>query len=268
MRPPDRTEQPQPGRIRETAAIGTEKEKQPQPGRIRENGRLQADTRGRGIMGKAVIFDNDGVIIDSEPLHIEADLQILAEYGIDWKAADLHRFIGVKDAVMWKALQGELGLPDSPEALKEKKGRIRDAVFTSERIRPIDGIPELFAALKAAGWKVAVATSSQRSLIGPWLEAMGLGILLDALVAGDDVDHAKPHPEPYIRAAALLGVQPSDCTAIEDSPHGVASAKAAGCRCIGFRTPGGPRQDLSEADIIVDSIRSILEGDLLGLGAQ
>ena len=219
-------------------------------------------------MAKAVIFDNDGVIIDSEPLHIEADLQILAEYGIEWKTSDLHRFIGVKDDVMWKTLQGELGLPDSPEALKEKKGRIRDGVFTAERIRPIDGIPELFAALKAAGWKVAVASSSQRSLIGPWLEAMGLGVQLDAFVAGDDVANPKPHPEPYLRAAALLCVLPSDCTAIEDSPHGVKSAKAAGCRCIGFRTPGGPRQDLSGADMVVESIRSILERDLLELGAE
>jgi HAD superfamily hydrolase (TIGR01509 family) len=231
--------------------------------------RLQlSDAGGEGLMAKAVIFDNDGVIIDSEPLHIEADLQILAEYGIDWTPSDMHRFIGVKDAVMWKALQGELGIPDLPEALKEKKGRIRDTVFTSERIRPIDGIPELFAALKKAGWKVAVASSSQRSLIGPWLEAMGLDVLLDALVAGDDVDNPKPHPEPYIRAAGLLGVMPADCTAIEDSPHGVASAKAAGCRCIGFRTPGGPRQDLSAADIVVESIRSILDMDLLGLGTR
>lgn len=219
-------------------------------------------------MAKAVIFDNDGVIIDSEPLHIEADLQILAEYGIEWKNSDLHRFIGVKDDVMWKTLQGELGLPVSPEALKEKKGRIRDGVFTAERIRPIDGIPELFAALKAAGWKVAVASSSSRSLIGPWLETMGLGVLLDAFVAGDDVVNPKPHPEPYLRAASLLGVLPSDCTAIEDSPHGIASAKAAGCRCIGFRNPGGPRQDLSGADIVVESIRSILERDLLELEAR
>lgn len=219
-------------------------------------------------MAKAVIFDNDGVIIDSEPLLIKADLQILAEYGIRWKASDLHRFIGVKDVVMWKTLQGELGIPESPEALKEKKGRIRNKIFTSDLIRPIDGIPELFAALKEAGWKVAVASSSQRNLIGPWLEKMGLRVHLDAFVAGDDVTHPKPHPEPYLKAASLMGVTPADCTAIEDSPHGVASAKAAGCRCIGFRTPGGPRQDLSAADMVVESIRSILDLDLLGLGIR
>ncbi len=216
-------------------------------------------------MGKAVIFDNDGVIIDSEPLHIEADLRILAELGVRWSPSDLHRFIGVKDIEMWRILAAELGLPDAPEELQHRKTRIREEVFTPERIRPIDGIPELFGFLKSAGWKIAVASSSQRRLIGPWLERMGLLAQLDAFVAGEDVANGKPHPEPYMRAAALLGLAPSDCTAIEDSPHGVKSAKAAGCRCIGFRNPEGPLQDLSDADFVVDSIRDILGKDLLGL---
>ena len=217
-------------------------------------------------MAKAVIFDNDGVIIDSEPLHIEADLRILAGYGVHWEPEALHRFIGVKDVEMWRILKDELNLPDSPEDMKLRKAAIRDEIFTPGRIRPIDGIPELFAALKTAGWKIAVASSSQRHLIGPWLETMGLAGQLDAFVAGDDVANGKPSPEPYLKAAALLGLEPGDCTAIEDSPHGVASAKSAGCRCIGFRTPGGPVQDLSGADIVVESIRTILERNLLGFG--
>lgn len=220
----------------------------------------------RTMKDRAVIFDNDGVIIDSEPMHIEADLRILAEYGVQWAPSDLFRFIGVRDSEMWRILSEELQLPDSPDVLREKKARIRQEVFAPHRIRPIDGIPELFDALKAAGWKIAVASSSQRSLIGPWLEAMGLLNLLDAFVAGDDVMHGKPHPEPYLLAASRLGVASERCVSVEDSPHGIASAKAAGCRCIAFRNPFGPAQDLSRADDIVDSIRDILGRNLLALG--
>ena len=231
------------------------------PGRARaQAGETLHDGRGR-----AVIFDNDGVIIDSEPMHIEADLRILAEYGVHWAPADLFRFIGVRDSEMWRILTRELQLPDSPDMLAEKKARIRGEVFAPHRIRPIDGIPELFAALRHAGWKVAVASSSQRSLIGPWLEAMGLLSRLDAFVAGDDVVHGKPHPEPYLLAAERLGTDAGRCVSVEDSPHGIASAKAAGCRCIAFRNPFGPPQDLSGADEVVDSIRDILGRNLLGL---
>ncbi len=218
-------------------------------------------------MESAIIFDNDGVIIDSEPLHIEADLLTLQSYGIELQPEALHRFIGVKDLEMWRILKEELALPNSPEVLREKKEQLRDRIFLPERLVPIPGIPELFETVRRAGWKIAVASSSARTLIGPWLQLMGLMSFLDAFVTGEDVRHGKPHPEPYQLAAARLGLLPEDCVAVEDSPHGVASAKNAGCRCIGFRTPGGPHQDLSGADHIISDICEILRDDLLGLNA-
>jgi len=214
-------------------------------------------------MIKAVIFDNDGVIIDSEPMHIESDMRILKEYGIEWTADKLHRFIGVKDTEMWEILIEELNLPDSVEMLKEKKARIRKEVFVPERIVPICGIPELFKAIHQKGLRIAVASSSPRHQISPWLEQMNLLPYLDVFLTGDDVTNGKPHPEPYKKAAALLGLLPSECVAIEDSPHGVESSKEAGCFCIGFRTPGGIYQDLSKADVIVHAIPEILEKNLL-----
>ena len=215
-------------------------------------------------MTKAVIFDNDGVLIDSEPMHLEADLKTLAAEGIVWEQHQLRRFIGVKDIDMWHVLCAELGLPHTPEEMCGKKLAYHDTIFTPERIRPIGGIPELFRSLKEQGVKIAVASSSSRSLIGPWLTWMSLRDQLDAFVTAEDVTHSKPHPEPYLLAAARLGVPAAQCVAVEDSPHGVQSAKAAGCRCIGFRNPNGPIQDLSRADAIVEDMRDILRRGLLG----
>ncbi len=214
-------------------------------------------------MKHAVIFDNDGVLIDSEPMHIEADLQTLSAYGVKWEPWQLTRFIGVKDEDMWRVLREELHLPDSVERLRQKKLSYHDTIFTPERIRPIAGIPELFAALRGSGWKIAVASSSLGTLIGPWLEWMGLRHQLDAMVTGEDVVNSKPHPEPYLLAAARLNLPPAQCVAVEDSPHGIASAKAAGCRCIGYRNRNGPIHDLSLADVVVEDIRDILKHRLL-----
>jgi HAD superfamily hydrolase (TIGR01509 family) len=219
------------------------------------------------MMEHAVIFDNDGVLIDSEPMHLEADLRTLASYGVQWEPSQLYRFIGVKDVDMWRILREELALPETAETLLARKNKYHDSIFTPERIRPIAGIPELFRALRAGGWKIAVASSSLESLIGPWLEWMGLRHQLDALVTGADVVNSKPHPEPYLLAASRLGLAPAQCVAVEDSPHGIASAKAAGCRCIGFRNRSGPPQDVSGADVVVEDIRDILRLGLLeGLG--
>lgn len=214
-------------------------------------------------MERAVIFDNDGVLIDSEPMHLEADLQTLATYGVKWEPWQLNRFIGVKDEDMWRVLREELHLTDSVERLRQKKLSYHDTIFTPERIRPIAGIPELFTALRGSGWKIAVASSSLGTLIGPWLEWMGLRHQLDAMVTGEDVVNSKPHPEPYLLAAARLDLPPAQCVAVEDSPHGIASAKAAGCRCIGYRNRNGPTHDLSLADVVVEDIRDILKLRLL-----
>ena len=224
----------------------------------------QMEIIGGGRMTRAVIFDNDGVLIDSEPMHLEADLKTLAAQGIVWEEHHLRRFIGVKDIDMWRILCEELGLQDTPEEMCRKKLSYHDSIFTPDRIRPVNGIPELFQALKDHGLKIAVASSSSVSLIDPWLTWMGLRSQLDAFVTAEDVTHSKPHPEPYLLAAARLGVPVAHCVAVEDSPHGVQSARAAGCRCIGFRNPNGPTQDLSQADVIVDDMLDILRLGLLG----
>lgn len=216
-------------------------------------------------MIKAVIFDNDGVLIDSEPLHIETDIQVLSLYGVKQKQEDLHRFIGVKDSDMWPILISEFNLSATTEELLEHKSRIRKNVFTAEHVSPICGIPELFSYIREAGLKIAVASSSSKALVAPLVSAMGLMGYLDALVAGEDVTNGKPHPESYLLAAKLLGVLPSECVAIEDSSFGVASAKAAGCICIGFASVFAPKQDLSAADHIVTDIRAIISDNLLGL---
>jgi HAD superfamily hydrolase (TIGR01509 family) len=207
---------------------------------------------------KAVLFDNDGVIINSEPLHMLADSMILEKYGIDGAKAELSRFIGVKDLTMWEILKRELDIPVSVETLMDEKLQMIDQVFTGDNIREIKGITPLIRRLKLEKIKVGLVTSSRVELVGPWLDIMGLTDVFDVKIFGNDIVHCKPNPEPYLKAAEKLGLVPAECLAIEDSSHGIHSAKAAGCFCMAYRNPDSGVQDISKADYVVDSIEEII----------
>jgi HAD superfamily hydrolase (TIGR01509 family) len=180
--------------------------------------------------GTAVLFDMDGLLIDSEPLWLEVETAVMARLGADWTEADQAQLLGGSLERSVRYLLSKATRPASPEV-------VGDWLMSgiAERVRhggvPVQpGARELLAEVTAAGLPHALVTSSERGFMDEVLASTGLRF--DALVCADDVSVTKPDPEPYLLAAKLVGVPPGDCFALEDSPNGVASAEAAGCRVI------------------------------------
>jgi HAD superfamily hydrolase (TIGR01509 family) len=185
---------------------------------------------GTGDVTEAVLFDMDGLLIDSEPLWLEAETAVMARLGADWTPADQAQLLGGSLVRTVRYLLGKATRPASPGQvadwlMSQVTELIRDRGVA---LRP--GARELLAEVAAAGLPHALVTSSERGFMDAVLVRTGLRF--DALVCADDVNMTKPDPEPYLLAAKLLGADPARCVALEDSPNGVASAQAAGCRVI------------------------------------
>ncbi len=178
----------------------------------------------------AVLFDMDGLLVDSEPLWLEAETAVMARLGAGWTVADQRQLLGGSLDRTVRYLLAKAAKPTSPEVvgewlMSEIAGRVRDHGVP---VRP--GARELLASVAAAGLPRALVTSSQRRFMDTVLASTGMRF--DALVCAEDVSATKPDPEPYLLAAKLLDVDPGRCVALEDSPNGAASAQAAGCRVI------------------------------------
>jgi HAD superfamily hydrolase (TIGR01509 family) len=178
----------------------------------------------------AVLFDMDGLLVDSEPLWLEAETAVMARLGAGWTEADQRQLLGGSLARTVRYLLAKAAEPVPPEVvgewlMSEIAGRVRDHGVP---VRP--GARELLASVAAAGLPRALVTSSQRRFMDTVLASTGMRF--DVLVCAEDVSATKPDPEPYLLAAKLLDVDPGRCVALEDSPNGAASAQAAGCRVI------------------------------------
>jgi HAD superfamily hydrolase (TIGR01509 family) len=176
----------------------------------------------------AVLFDMDGLLIDSEPLWLEAETAIMARLGASWTEKDQAALLGGSLDRTVRYLLAKATRPVPPELVGEWlmsdiAKRVRRAGVP---VRP--GARELLASVRRAGLPHALVTSSERDFMETVLASTGMRF--DALVCAEDVAATKPDPEPYLLAAKLVGVPPGDCFALEDSPNGVASAEAAGCR--------------------------------------
>jgi len=179
----------------------------------------------------AVLWDMDGTLIDSEPLWLEAEDAMLASFGLGISDEDRARLIG---SGLWDAAElfRGLGVPLSADEIVERW--VADVLAGLERAgaawRP--GAVAALASLREAGIPCALVTMSVRSLAEWVAERLPAGTFA-AIVAGDEVRHAKPHPEPYLLGAAVIGVPIESCVAFEDSPKGIASARTAGAVAIG-----------------------------------
>jgi HAD superfamily hydrolase (TIGR01509 family) len=178
----------------------------------------------------AVLFDMDGLLVDTEPLWLETETAVMARLGARWTAGDQEALLGGSMARTVSYLLAKATRPAPPQDVERwmidgMLDRVRAGRVV---VRP--GARELVTAVAAAEVPYALVTSSQRSFAAAVLDATGLPF--PVTVCGDDVSVTKPAPEPYLLAAKLLDVDPARCVALEDSPNGVASAGAAGCRVV------------------------------------
>lgn len=208
-------------------------------------------------MIKALVFDMDGVIIDSEPIQCEIAVEVLRSFGGEPREHEIHEFVGVTNQAMWPILKERHKLDATVEEMLERHQEYKKRRFSQERIEPIDGIRDLIKKAVDSGLKIALATSSPKFLAEHILKSTGMLPWFDVLVTADDITRSKPDPEIYLKAAQLLGIDPGSCVAIEDAELGMQSAKSAGMRVIAFLNPNSGKQDTSKADFVVSSIRDI-----------
>lgn len=212
---------------------------------------------------KAFIFDMDGVIIDSEPIHFEIDVETMKYFGVTIAPHELERFVGMTNPEMWSILKQEYSLPQSVSEIIEYQLKSKIEWIRSTDLASIEGIQELIFDLKKNNILIGLASSSPIAFIHEVLRKYNFFDYFDSIISGEEVTKGKPAPDIYLEVSNQLNIKPNECWVLEDSKNGVQAAKAAGMKCIGFINENSGNQDLSRADIIVNNIRDIKVMDLL-----
>jgi HAD superfamily hydrolase (TIGR01509 family) len=212
----------------------------------------------------AVIFDNDGLLLDTEQTWTRAEATLFARRGREFTADDKRYMLGSSREVAERKLEELLALPgDGPALLAELQELVMEEVLRGAP--PMPGAPELVAELRALGVPVGLASNSLREFVDRALRFAGLQGAFDVTLAGDEVASPKPAPDIYLGVAERLGVAPAACVALEDSHTGVAAARAAGMLVIGV--PSFPGVELREADLVAESLLDPRVRETLGLRA-
>ncbi|MQY08658.1 HAD family hydrolase [Actinomadura macrotermitis] len=212
---------------------------------------------------QAVLFDMDGLLIDSERLWLAVEHEVMARLGGEWSEEHQHDLVGgsLDRAVAYML---ELSGSDVPPARVGEWLLAGMAEQLGAGVPLLPGAKELLAEVRAAGVPAALVSSSHRRLIEPVLDAIGREHFA-VTVAGDEVARTKPDPEPYLTAAARLGADPRRCVVLEDSPNGLAAAEAAGCRTVAV--PGVLPVPAAPGRTVVASLREVDLAFLAALGA-
>ena len=207
---------------------------------------------------KAFLFDMDGVLIDSEPIHTRVKRETLLHFGLDAEI-DFSAYMGRTSKILFSDAIEKAGRMElTPSMLADyKHARYLDILKNDDAIHPIEGARELLLRLSEEHIPMALASSSARQVIEAVLDKFGFRKYFDSVLSGADLPASKPDPAVYRISAERLGEKPSCCVVLEDAASGIAAAKAAGMRCIAFRNPNSGEQDLSRADWIVDSLKEI-----------
>ena len=201
-------------------------------------------------MKKLIIFDMDGVLIDSEPIYNEFYPVFYRErLGIHLTSDDLDAMTGVATTETFARYKTLYNLPETPEYYtRQAYDLLLDQFANLPELPAIRGITEFLKLLKASNFHLAVSSSNQRQMVQLSLKRLGLDAFFENVLSGEDVPRAKPDPEIFSRQAVHFGVLPAECVVIEDSTNGVKAAKAANMFCIGFMNPNSGHQDLTLAD--------------------
>ncbi|NEW06760.1 HAD family phosphatase [Paenibacillus sp. SYP-B3998] len=208
-------------------------------------------------MYTAFIFDMDGVIIDSEPLHFEVDLDVMKNLGLLISKEELEDYVGMTNPEMWSRLKDKYAFNPSVAEIIDVQLAKKLSHLNESNERPIEGIMALIQLLKLTNKKIGLASSSPRTFIEAVLTKFNILTFFDCILSGEEVSRGKPAPDIYVKIAEMLETGVGSCIVLEDSRNGIAAAKAAGMKCIGFKNLNSGLQDLSKADYVVERITEI-----------
>ena len=209
-------------------------------------------------MLKAVIFDMDGVIIDSEPMHNKAYHDMFDEVGIEVSKEFYESFTGQSTINICKRLCDHFNLKETPETLVSLKRKYYKHFFYSNSdLTLIDGVLDLIKDYHNNGLTLVLGSSAAMTSINQIFERFDLNQYFVAKLSGGDLKESKPHPEIFIKAAEATGFSREECMVIEDSTNGIEAAKGAGIFCVGYDSFHSKNQDYSKADMVITDFKAI-----------
>ena len=205
-----------------------------------------------------IIFDMDGVLLDSEPMHQQVIYEVFQLKNIPLDRAYIQTLTGMSAFPMWQKIKHDA---ERVEAVEELVQFHKDYFFQKLPeldVAPVPHVKEVLAQFKSEGKHLSLASSSGRKLIEIFTEQVGIKHYFEVIMSGDDVKYSKPNPEIFLKVTEWYALPPTQFTVIEDSTNGVKAAKSAGMHCIGFQNPLSGGQNLQEADRIIHSMNELL----------
>jgi HAD superfamily hydrolase (TIGR01509 family) len=206
---------------------------------------------------EAVVFDLDGVLLDSEQVWDEAREQLAKERGGRWHYQAQKDMMGMSSTEWSRYMHERIGLPEAPEEINREVVERLSASYR-EHLPALPGAKEAVERL-AARWRLGLASSSNRELIDLALELLGVKQFFAVTVSSEEVARGKPAPDVYLEAVRRLGVEPAHAAAVEDSSNGILAAKAAGMRVLAIPNRHFPpgEEALAQADVVLDSLAEL-----------
>jgi beta-phosphoglucomutase len=209
-------------------------------------------------MIKGVLFDMDGVLVDSEPFICKAAMMMFSEIGLKVQPEDFKPFLGTGENRYIGGVAEKYGLVVDIEKVKARTYQIYQEIIKGH-LDPLPGAYEFVARCRNKGLRLAIATSTDKVKMEASLREIGMpSSAFDGTITGIDVENKKPSPDIYIKAAEIIGLTPQECLVAEDAVSGIKAAKSAGCRCLAVTT-SFPRSMLVEADWICNSLKNVPE---------
>jgi HAD superfamily hydrolase (TIGR01509 family) len=206
---------------------------------------------------KAVVFDKDGVLADSETINLRSAFEVFRAHGYELGPEDEPTIVGRHPITYVPLLAQRFGIGEDEQ---RRVIREQDAIYTrvwEEEARLFDGAREAIDTVRRLGLGVGMATSSSRCEVEAFLDRFELSDCFDVTLSLDDVKRAKPDPEIYVLAARRLSVPAGEMLVVEDSGHGIRAAKGAGSICVAVRSQHVRPEDLGMADVSIDSLREL-----------
>ncbi len=202
---------------------------------------------------KVIIFDMDGVLIDSEPAYLEMNLKFFTEFGIEMDDENYKALVGMPSLQMWTMLKEKYNLHDDVEDIIQVERKRMYDILNSQLIPgPMKGVIGLLNRLRSEDHRLGVASSSAGSNIELVLNRLNLSEYFEYIISGEEVVNGKPSPDIFLKVAAYFNQPVNKCFVLEDSTNGVTAAKSAGMYCLGFKNDNTNQQDLSDADLIIN----------------